>query len=293
MIKNKKKILFVINPISGTGKQKVVEQLIEKYIDITKFEVTIRYTERAKHAIEISEEMASRYDIITAVGGDGSVNEITKGLINTDTVLAIIPTGSGNGLSRHLRIPMNLKKAIQNINSLRIKKIDTIKINDHHFVGTAGAGFDAHIGWEFSKASKRGFWSYVKIVIKEYFSYKEESYTINIDGKELKTTALLVALANSNQYGNNAYISPNSIIDDGYLRLIILKRFPLIYIFEFAYRIFNKKISTFKFITELKGKEITIVVPNKKLHIDGEPFIMESPIKVEVIPKSLNVLHNE
>ncbi|MCO6500065.1 MAG: YegS/Rv2252/BmrU family lipid kinase [Vicingus serpentipes] len=287
---NKKEILFIINPVSGTGKQKVVEDLITKHLDKTIFNTTIQYTQQAKHAIEIGEQAAGKFDIVVAVGGDGTVNEVAKGLINTNTSLAIIATGSGNGLARHLQIPMNPKDAILRINQLNYKKIDTIKINEYHFLGTAGTGFDAHIGWRFAEATKRGFWTYLKITVKEYFNYQEENYTINVDGKEIKTKALLITFANSNQYGNNVYVSPNSIIDDGFLQIIILKRFPLIYAFEFAYRIFSKKLSNFKFVTELKGKRVTIISPKNELHIDGEPFKMEKNIHLEVVPKSLNIL---
>lgn len=287
---NKKNILFIINPVSGTGKQKIVEQLINKHLDKSIFTVSIKYTEYSKHAIQISEESASQYDIIVAVGGDGSVNEISKSLINTNTTLGIIPTGSGNGLSRTLGIPMNIKKALLRINALNVIKIDTAKINDYHFLGTAGTGFDAHIGWLFSKAKERGFWSYLKITFKAYFNYQEQNYTLNIDNQEVKTKALLITFANSNQYGNNAFISPNSIINDGFLRIIVLKRFPLISIFEFTYRIFNKKFLTFKYVKEYKGKKINIITPQQELHIDGEPFKMKNTLNIEVVPKSLNVI---
>jgi YegS/Rv2252/BmrU family lipid kinase len=287
---NKKKILFIINPISGTGKQKIVEQLIDKYLDLAKFKFKLVYTEYAKHAIKISHDSVNNFDIIVAVGGDGSVNEVSKNIINTDTILAIIPTGSGNGLARHLKIPVNLKNAILRINNLQVKRIDTAKINDYHFLGTAGTGFDAHIGWCFAKASKRGFWSYMKITVKEYFNYKDEIYTINVDGKEINTRALLITFANSNQYGNNAFISPKSIIDDGFLRVIILKRFPLYAVFEFTYRMFNKKFDTFKYVTALKGKVIKVKVPKEELHIDGEPFKMGKELAIEIVPNSLNII---
>lgn len=211
-------------------------------------------------------------------------------MINTNTHFAIIPAGSGNGLARHLKIPINLKKAILKLNNYSLKAIDTIKINDQHILGTAGTGFDAHIGWKFSEASKRGFWTYIKITVKEYFNYKEAYYQVKVDGKKMNIKALLITFANSNQYGNNAYVSPNSIIDDGFIRLIILRRFPLIYAPIFAYKIFAKKFDSFKFVEELKGKKIEVIAAQSELHIDGEPYRMESPIQLEVVPKSLNVI---
>ncbi|MBQ21132.1 MAG: diacylglycerol kinase [Flavobacteriales bacterium] len=287
---SKTKVLFIINPISGTGKQKIVEKLLEKHLDTQYIEYDITYTERAKHAIEIAKKAKDKYDIITAVGGDGSVNEVGSQLIGSNTTLAIIPVGSGNGLARHLKIPLTIKNAIETINNLKKTTIDVVKINDGYFLGTAGSGFDARIGWLFSQAKKRGFWTYFKITVKEYFNYNEGIYDITIDGKKFNTKALLITFANSNQYGNNAYISPNSKLDDGLIRIIILKKFPLLYSLNFAYKLFNKKINTFRYINELKGKNITIIPPEKELHIDGEPVLTENEINLSIQPLSLKII---
>lgn len=292
----KKKILFIVNPISGTGKQKDIEQLLNLHLDKTKFDPTIRFTEYAGHAKEIVKNEHSKFDIITAVGGDGSVHEIGTSLINTNSTLAIIPTGSGNGLARHLKIPIHLKKAILFINTYndsKIKRIDTVKINDGYFLGTAGVGFDAHIGWKFATAPKRGFWSYIKITFKEFFSYKEQTYQLELDNEAHELNALLITIANSNQYGNNAFISPNSVIDDGYLRVIALKRFSLIHAPLLTYQLFSKKIINSKFVKELKGKQLNISSPFPEMHIDGEPILVNEKIKIEILPQSLNVISNE
>jgi len=204
--------------------------------------------------------------------------------------LAIIPTGSGNGLARHLNIPIDLKKSILLLNAYQTKLIDTVKINDYNFLGTAGIGFDAHVGWKFSEAKRRGFLSYIKIAIKEYFNYAEEEYTIKIDEDQYHLKAMLITFANSNQYGNNAIVSPNSVIDDGYLRLIILKRFSLFYAPKFIYLLFNKKLDKFKYYQEFKGKNIQINTNKDEIHIDGEPLKMNSPINLAIIPKSLKII---
>ncbi|MBW6481603.1 MAG: diacylglycerol kinase family lipid kinase [Vicingaceae bacterium] len=286
---NKSNILFIINPISGTGKQKIVEKLIEQHLNKEIFDYTIIYTRKAKHAIEISKNEVQNFDVIVAVGGDGTVNETATAIIGTEKILAIIPTGSGNGLARHLKISTNIKNAIEIINNKKIKRIDTATVNDIHFLGTAGTGFDAHIGWKFATAEKRGFWSYVKITIKEYFNYDEANYTLIVDGAKSQQKSLLITFANSNQYGNNACVSPNSVIDDGFLRIIILKKFPLTYSFAFAYKMFTKKFNTFKYVTEMKGKNITIHSPKKELHIDGEPYLLDTNLTLKINPKSLNI----
>ena len=171
----KKKICFIVNPISGVGRQKVIEELIDKYLDRTIFEYEISYTKAAKHATELAKEAAKRnVDIVVAVGGDGSVNEVSRGLIGTKTAMAIIPTGSGNGLARYLNISLNLKSAMTIINQCNIKTIDTIQLNNETFANVAGIGFDAHIGWEFAKFGKRGFSSYLKVITREFPKYKAQ-----------------------------------------------------------------------------------------------------------------------
>ncbi len=225
------------------------------------------------------------------MGGDGSVNEVGKSLINTDTTLAIIPAGSGNGLANNLNIPLNLKKAIMLINNGKNQLIDTVKINDDFFLGTAGVAFDSYISWKFDAAPTRGFWTYLKIALKGFLGYKYSDYLISYDGKN-KTIhkGMLVTFSNSKQYGNNIHISPNAIIDDGFVRLVAVKKFPLIYFPVFAYYLLSKRIHKFKFTDEFKSKKFTIINSGHKIHLDGEPVEMDNKLELEVIPKSLKVL---
>ena len=286
-------ILFIINPISGTVKKSGVQELIKNNLDLTKFKYTIVYTQYAGHAIEIAKKEAKHYQIIVAVGGDGTVHEVGIGLINTNTILGIIPMGSGNGLARHLKIPMSPKKAILLLNTFKIKIIDTVKINDTYFLGAAGIGFDAHISNLFSKAKKRGFLTYLKISIREYFNYKEQEYQITIEDKIYTKKAFLITFANSNQYGNNAFIAPNSIIDDGWISIVMLKKFSLIYAIPLAIKLFTKKINSSKFVEVIKIKKAHIISPKQETHLDGEPSLIENSINIEVLPLSLKVILNE
>lgn len=291
MISPVKKILFIINPISGIGKQKVIEKLIDTEFDRSLFDIIINYTERSKHAIEISKNNAKNYDIIVAVGGDGSVNEIARGLLNSNTLLAIVPAGSGNGLARHLKIPLNLTKALKLIINGRKKKIDAIKVNDEYSFCTTGVGFDAFVSWKFSESKKRGFWTYTKISLKSLLNYQPAEYKVIADGKEeVFSDTIIATFANANQYGNNFIISPNSKINDGYIRLIVIKKFPFIYYPVFAYYLLTKKLNNFSYCTEIKAKEFTIFNLSNKIHIDGEPIEMNHKISLTVLPKSLNVI---
>lgn len=188
---------------------------------------------------------------------------------------------------------MSTKKAILLLNNYTSKLIDTVKINDTHFLGAAGIGFDAHISYLFAKAAKRGFITYLKISVKEFFNYKEEEYQLTIDGKTFNKKAFLITFANSNQYGNNAFIAPNSVMDDGWVSIVILKKFSLIYALPLAIKLFTKKINSSKFVEELKVKKIQIISPNNEIHLDGEPLLIENSINIEVLPLSLNVISNE
>ncbi|RLD61836.1 MAG: diacylglycerol kinase family lipid kinase [Bacteroidetes bacterium] len=286
-----KKIFFIINPVSGVGKQKIVEKNIDKYLDKKKFAYEIKYTEKAKHAIKISSEAAGKFDIVTAVGGDGSVNEVCKGLINSSSALAIIPTGSGNGLARYLNIPLKIDKAIKLINQTYIKKIDTAEINNEKFVNVAGIGFDAHVSHIFANYGKRGPLPYVKIAAEEFPNYRAQKYRILIDDKLIYRKAFLISFANSSQFGNNAYISPEAKIDDGLIDVCIFKNFPIVESPRLAVMLFDKRLDKSKYMEIIKGKEITITHENSIIaHIDGEPVSFGKEIKVKINPQSLNVI---
>ncbi|PLX05860.1 MAG: diacylglycerol kinase [Marinilabiliales bacterium] len=287
----KKNILFIINPISGVGKQKIVEKAIEQYLDEELFDYSIAYTEYAGHAKEITKENKKEYEIIVAVGGDGSVNEVGSQLIHCETSMGIIPTGSGNGLARHLKIPLKIKNAIQNLNQSRIDKIDTIQANDTIYLNMAGIGFDAHIAHLFDNYGKRGFISYIKIIAKEFFKYQNKEYHLQTSEKEINTKAFIISLANSTQYGNNGHIAPLANIKDGLIDVCIVKKFP-IYLFPFlAIHLFLKTAHKSKYITILKTRQLTLSYKNDlQGHYDGEPTSYTTPVHFKILPASLKVM---
>jgi diacylglycerol kinase family enzyme len=186
---------------------------------------------------------------------------------------------------------MKIKKALLLINKGHTKLIDTIKINDDYFLGTAGVGFDAFISWKFDEAPTRGILTYIKVAFKGFWTYKSSDYTVKYDGKEkIIKNGMLVTLSNSKQYGNNIFISPQSKIDDGLVKLIAVKKFPLIYLFSFGYYLLSQQINKFKFTEEIASNKITLINPNKEIHIDGEPIKMDNKLEIEVIPQSLKVI---
>lgn len=288
---DKTKIIFIVNPKSGTGKFKHINNLITQHLDETQFEIFVEFTKYAGHAFEMAKEFKDKYDIIGVVGGDGTINEVVKAVVNYNVKLALLPAGSGNGLARTLNIPMKPDKAIKIINAQKFLSIDTVTINDKYFVNVAGMGFDAHIGYMFDNAKTRGFLSYIKITFKEFGKYKPVNYKFIIDGVEYNKKAFLICFANSTQFGNNAHIAPLAKIDDGIIDIAIINKFPLIASVSLAVRLFNKKLHKSKYYERLQGKNIEVISKEKLLiHIDGEPCFFNQNINMQINPKSLNVI---
>ena len=289
-----KKILFIINPISG-GKQKIkFPALVKACLDLKKFDPSFRFTENVGHASLIAQQaIDEKFDIVVAVGGDGTVNEVAAKLVNTDTLLGIVPYGSGNGLARSLNIPMDVKKAIQLINTQKIRPIDAAQLNGVFFFNMAGMGFDAHISAVFAGNKSRGLKSYVQMGLQEITSYRSQEYQITIDGTKIIRSAFMISVANSSQYGNNVHISPKSSLTDGLLDVCIVKPFPLYKLPLLAYQMLRATTHQSKMVEIIRGKNIHIDrVVAGPIHLDGEPFVMDQTIDINVIPSSLKVISN-
>ncbi|TAG51771.1 MAG: diacylglycerol kinase family lipid kinase [Cytophagales bacterium] len=285
------KILFIVNPVSGgKTKESIPEVIKNNFIDY-KFEIF--FTNHIGHATEITKKgILEGFNLFIAVGGDGTVNEIAKCLINTNLKIGIIPFGSGNGLARHNKIPVDLLKSIQNIKENYSIKIDTCTLNNEPFINMAGVGFDAHIGSLFGKDKKRGFKSYIKTTILEFKTYISQEYKIKINDKTFIQKAFLVSFANSSQYGNNAFISPEAVINDGKLNVTIIKPFGIFGLFDIAIRLFMKNIHhSSNVLTFETAKEIEIERKNKDVfHLDGEPYQGDKNLKISIIPESLELI---
>jgi len=287
----KTKILFIINPISGIGKKGNLPSLIEKYIDKDQFDFKITTTEYRKHAKQLAYQSAMEgYDVVCAVGGDGSVHEVGTALIGTNTKLAIIPAGSGNGLARHLKIPLNAIKAIQTINQMNTFKMDTVLVNDKPFLNAGGYGFDAIIAKKFEELKKRGFANYIKLVFREFLRYNPINVTIDVNGQVKQLPVLLCTIANASEFGNGFCVSPKSDITDGKIELCLLKPFRIWNAPKLAYQFFSKKSDRSRFAEIISFEKARITLTEKIAHYDGEPFKVRSVLNVQVVPKSLNIL---
>lgn len=291
----KTKIAFIINPFSGTGKKEDIPALIQKELDALLFEPEIVFTGYRGHATELAKTFVDEgFVAVVAVGGDGTVNEVGRSLIHTNASLGIIPIGSGNGLARHLGIPMNTKKAIKQLNHSEPILMDYGMVNERPFFCTCGTGFDAYVSTEFAKGKKRGVMSYVEKIITGYFTYKSQNYHLLGEGIDLNSKAFVITFANASQWGNNAYIAPQASVQDGKLDISIMSNFPIIAIPTLALQLFAKTIDKDLFMTTLRSKEITMVREESgPFHYDGEPYEEGKEIQIKTIADGLKVLVNK
>ena len=293
---NKKRIVFILNPISGTISKAGIPDLIEERLDKNKFDYNIVETQYAGHATELAKQAVEEgIDIVVAIGGDGTVNEVGRSLINTQTAMAILPCGSGNGLARHLNLPMNLKKCVDVSNECDIRALDYGIINDHPFFCTCGMGFDAFISMQFAQAGKRGPITYMQKVLEEGLKYQPETYEIEDEDGVKRYKAFLVSAANASQYGNNAYIAPQASMSDGLLDIIIMEPFDILEAPQVAIELFNKTLDKNLKIKTFKSKRIH--VHRKKegvIHYDGDPVLSSADIDISIVPKGINIVikHN-
>jgi len=266
--------------------------LIDATLDRSKFNANFSFTEYIGHASEIAEEASGKnFDIIVAVGGDGTINEIAAKVMQQNKILGIIPFGSGNGLARFLKIPMNTVKAIEVINDQHTLLIDTGKFNDRHFFNMAGMGFDAHISSVFAGNKSRGLTGYLRLGLKEVLGYKAQIYNLNIDGVDYVKKAFVISLANSSQYGNNAHISPAASITDGLLDVCIVKEFSMYKLPVLGYEMIRGTTNRSDLVEIIRGKQIKIIRENNDaIHIDGEPFFMGKEITASIVPLSLKII---
>ena len=285
-----KRFLFLYNPISGGAKSNFVE-IFEK----TKYlfpDHAIMTTTHVGHARELASQYKNEYDVIVAVGGDGTINEIASELVHTNTKLGIIPVGSANGLAFHLGIPMNVEDALKKLKAGSDKQIDIIEMDDRVFVNVAGVGFDGHVNTLFNQTKLRGLWSYAKLVFTEYIRYKEFEFTIVVDEVTYIGSAFFIVFGNSTQYGHNFHIVPNANSADGILHVTLVRKPPFVLVPFLLRQVFKGKALDSKYCTEVAGKEVTLHYTNQALHLDGEvpPDKNEKELHFRVLQGALGVI---
>lgn len=291
-MESRTKILFIVNPISGTSDKRHIIDLIPETLDKERFEWTIRQTEHKGHAGEFATEAAQQgVDVCVAVGGDGTVNEVARSLVHTDTALGIIPCGSGNGLARHLRIPMNPKGALRVISECHIEQLDYGMIDQEPFFCTCGVGFDAFISDRFAKAGRRGLLTYLENTLKEGLSYKPDTYEISIDGERQVYKAFLIACANASQYGNNVYIAPHASMSDGLMDVTIMEPFNVLEAPQIGIQLLGKTINKNSHVRSFRCQHLHIKrsAPGV-IHFDGDPKQAGTEFDVTLIPQGIRMV---
>lgn len=290
----KQRIVFIMNPISGTTNKAGIPELIRSTLNHDQFDYEIMMTEYAGHAAEIANRVKDDgVDIAVAVGGDGTVNEVARSIVHSRTALGIIPCGSGNGLARHLILPMNLRKSIEVINMCEIHDLDYGVINDHPFFCTCGMGFDAFISMKFAEAGKRGPITYIENVLRGGLQYKPETYEIEDETGLKRYKAFLISCANASQYGNNAYIAPQASMSDGLMDVVIMEPFGILDAPQISIDMFNKTLNKNSKIKTFRCKELHIHRSKPGcIHYDGDPAMSGQDIDVHLEEKGIKIIVN-
>lgn len=290
----KKQITFIINPISGTRDKRFIVRDIQKFLDCDKFDYNIEMTKYAGHACEISQrEKDKGTDIVVAVGGDGTVNEVASELVNSNTALALIPCGSGDGLARHLQIPLNTKGAIETINLCNIESLDYATVCGRPFFVTCGMGFDAYVSYRFAEAKTRGVLTYLEQALTEWLRYKPETYTVEDANGTEKYKAFLITCANSSEYGNNAYIAPQASMNDGMFDVTIVEPFNAIEAPQLALQLFSKTLRPGSHVRMIRTNKLTVHREKEGvIHCDGDPIKAGKDLEFELIHHGIKMVTN-
>jgi len=294
MNKKKTTVTFIVNPISGTQSKDEIPSLIERQLDHDRFDATTVFTEYAGHAAEIARQCAAEgCQVVVAVGGDGTVNEVARSLTHTQTALGIIPCGSGNGLARHLMLPLDIKKALGVINDCHIEAFDYGVINNLPFFCTCGMGFDAFISLKFAEAGKRGPITYMENVLKEGLKYKPETYVVEDETGKQRHKAFLIACANASQYGNNAYIAPGATMKDGLMDVIIMEPFNALDAPQIAADLFMKTLGNNSKIKTFRTERLHISRREAgAIHYDGDPIVTGTDIDIHIEHLGIRIVTN-
>jgi diacylglycerol kinase (ATP) len=283
------KIFLIINRYAGHKEGAKAVETVIPYLKKNGYLVEYSFTNHPGHATELAAKAAEDgFDLVVAVGGDGTVNEVAQGLIGTNTSMGIVPMGSGNGLARELGISMNMHKSAQALVKGEDLQLDVCKLNDQQFLCTSGIGFDAMIADKMSKAASRGLLKYAQLVIQESIFFKPLDVRMKIDGVLIEESVFLITFANASQFGNNAYIAPSASMIDGLIDVVVVRKFSKIWMPVFAVALFTKLIPKLPFVDCYKAKQIELEMADTPyFHFDGEPGKLNSPAKIRLDVKKI------
>jgi diacylglycerol kinase (ATP) len=288
-----RKIAFIINPKSGTDRKKALQASIAAVFPTSSFEVHILETQFAGHATGLAAECAKEnFETVVAVGGDGTVNEVARGLLNSSTNLGIVPKGSGNGLARTVNIPLQVEAALQLIAKNYVKIIDAGLANGELFLSNAGTGFDSYVALQCQQKKSRGLLMYIKTSVAAFATYKNKSYIIKVDNEEpIKEKAIMVSVANGNEFGYGFKIAPTASNFDGKLDVMIIKPLNIFTAGRVSFYAWWGNLNKYSKVKHIIGRSITI--ESKQMldyQIDGDARSIEGPLQIEILPKALQII---
>jgi diacylglycerol kinase (ATP) len=285
---DKNKALFILNPKAGVSS---ISSIVRK---LAHYESKLIYfkssdVEDSKNLIK---QNIDKFDIFIAAGGDGTVHNLASELVDSNKILGVFPIGSGNGFAKEFGFKKNLTSLISDIYDAKFIDIDVIEINDLLCLNVAGIGLDSIVAHSFNKLKKRGFWSYARTTLKTFF--KLHPFHANIkysDNININEDLFVLTIANTRQFGNNAYIAPEAIPNDGFLNVVLIKPFPKFLFPIFVYRLFTGRLKDSKYVRQIKtDKEVTIQTNENRFHIDGEPLEINGNITIRIKRHALKVL---
>ncbi len=284
-----KRSVFILNPHAGITP---VKQIISRKLQQRKYELSCFRSLSIDESGSLIKKSFDRYDVFVAAGGDGTVRSVASQLVGSDKILGVLPIGSGNGFARELGFKPNIRSLLKDIKKEESHNIDVIMLNDQICLNVAGVGLDSFVAHSFNKLKTRGFWTYVWAILINFFKFRPVHLEIQIPGEEnISEDLFLMTIANTRQFGNNAYIAPDASPNDGIIDIVLVKPFPKIMLPVFAWRLLRGTLKNSKYIRYIKTeKPFAIVTGETRFHIDGDPVELSGKITVTIKHNILKVL---
>ncbi len=290
----KKKLIVIVNPKSGSGKKNILANQLNRYLDQSIYDVEITPTLYRGHATQIAETAIKNgaYAVIVA-GGDGTINEVAKALVHTSTALGIIPMGSGNGMSYHLGINRSVRKAIKNINEHTLVKIDTAQANDSFYINVAGLGLDAAVAYRIMNNPNKGFIPYFLASLRESFRFRYFKASVTIDAEVEEGEYAMIVVANGSFYGYNFAITPQALMTDGFLDVLMVNKAMVLRYIPLVFRMLTRSVDKSPLVRYKRAKKVTIhTLDNTYFQMDGEGFLADKTTEFTIQPESIYLIYN-
>jgi diacylglycerol kinase (ATP) len=283
-----KKTLFILNPNAGIIPSRVI---ISRKLENRKNELACFKSLSIDDSGSHIKQSFDKYDVFVAAGGDGTVRSVASELIGSSKIFGVLPMGSGNGFAKELGFKTNISSLIKDIKRAESLNVDIVEINDMLCLNVAGIGLDSFVAHSFDKLKTRGFWSYIWVTLKNFIRLRPFHIKVVLDGETISDNLFVLSIANTRQFGNNAFIAPDAKPNDGIMDIVLLRPFPKILVPVIIYRLFRGTLKKSKYVRYIKtDKPFTIQTIETRFHIDGEPVEISGVVTVKIRRDALTVL---